>query len=292
MESSKNHLFCFGMGYCAKALARLLPADSWTVSGSSRSVVAAPPTIALHVFDGSQPMAEAAQLLAGVSHLLITAGPGAEGDPTLAWHRRDIEQCKALKWVGYLSTTGVYGNTDGALVTEDAALNPSSARSQNRVEAETAWLQLLESAEVPVHIFRLPGIYGPGRSALDQVQAGRIRRIDKPGHKFSRIHVDDIAQTLAASMARPDPGRIYNVCDDEAASPADVMAHACTLLQVPVPAAVPYAQASQDMSPMALSFWQDNRRVDNGRIKAELGVRLRYPSYREGLAAIHQEMES
>ena len=154
------------------------------------------------------------------------------------------------------------------------------------MNAETEWLNLFHKNDVPVHVFRLPGIYGPGRSALDQVQKGRARRIDKPGHKFSRIHVADIANTITQSMACPNPGRIYNVCDNEAAPPADVTAYACKLLDVPVPNTVPYEIAAQDMSPMALSFWQDNRRVDNTRITSELSVQLKYPTYRDGLKAI------
>jgi nucleoside-diphosphate-sugar epimerase len=292
MGSTDNQLFCFGMGYCARAFAAGLPADRWTVAGTRRSLPAITDDAHLHVFDGSRPMADAKSVLATVTHVLVSAAPDDSGDPTLAWHGADLCQMPALQWLGYLSTTGVYGNTDGAVVDETAPLRPSSRRSENRVLAERQWLALYEDHGLPVHIFRLPGIYGPGRSALDQVAAGKIRRIDKPGHQFSRIHVDDIAATLAASAARPRPGRIYNVCDNEAAAPADVTAFACKLLGVAVPDPVPFEIARLQMSPMALSFWQDDRRVDNRRITSELDVSLRYPTYREGLKAIYDGMES
>ena len=228
----------------------------------------------------------ASDALAGVTHILISIPPNADQDPTLEWHKNDILKLKSLQWIGYLSTTGVYGNTDGKWVDETAPTNPTSPRSQSRLNAETEWLNLFHNNSVPVHIFRLPGIYGPGRSALDQVQSGRARRIEKQGHQFSRIHVADIANTIAQSIAHPNPGRIYNVCDNEAASPADVTAYACKLLGAPVPDAIPYEIAAQDMSLMALSFWQDNRRVDNTRMTSELEVQLKYPTYRDGLKAI------
>ena len=193
---------------------------------------------------------------------------------------------KGLAWAGYLSTTGVYGDTGGARVDETAAVNPTSERGRRRAEAEDGWLDLWRAAGVPVHVFRLSGIYGPGRSALGAVRAGTARRIDKPGHLFARIHVDDIAVVLRASMARPDPGAVYNVCDDQPAPAADVVAFACEILGVDAPPLVPFRQAARDMSPMALSFWRDNRRVDNTRIKRELGVRLNFPDYRAGLRAV------
>ncbi|MFB0991022.1 MAG: SDR family oxidoreductase [Rhodospirillales bacterium] len=278
-----QHLFCFGLGYCANVLSNQLKQVGWKVSGTSQSENSSP---TIHMFTGDQPMVLASDALAGISHILISIPPGTDQDPTLEWHKTDILKLKSLQWVGYLSTTGVYGNTDGEWVDETSTTNPTSPRSQSRLNAETEWLNLFHENNVPVHVFRLPGIYGPGRSALDQVQKGRARRIDKPGHKFSRIHVADIANTITQSMACPNPGRIYNVCDNEAAPPAEVTAYACKLLDVPVPNTVPYEIAAQDMSPMALSFWQDNRRVDNTRITSELSVQLKYPTYRDGLKAI------
>jgi nucleoside-diphosphate-sugar epimerase len=230
-------------------------------------------------------MAEAATALAGTTHLLLSVPPDAAGDPVLRHHAADIAALD-LAWAGYLSTTGVYGDRGGGWVDEEVALSPSGERGRRRVEAEAAWLDLWRRHGTPVHIFRLAGIYGPGRSALDQVRAGTARRIDKPGQVFSRIHVEDIAAVLEASMARPRPGAIYNLCDDDPAPPAEVILHACRLLGREPPPLVPFAEAEKEMSAMARSFWDDNRRVSNCRIKEELGVRLRYPDYKSGLAAI------
>jgi nucleoside-diphosphate-sugar epimerase len=277
------HLFCFGMGYCANVLARQLSQDGWKISGTSQSKSL---DTTIQTFSGDAPMETASDTLEGVTHILISIPPNTNHDPTLAWHKEDIIKLKSLRWVGYLSTTGVYGNTNGAMVDETAPTCPTSQRSQNRLNAEAQWLNLYNTHDLPIHVFRLPGIYGPGRSALDQVAAGRTQRIDKPGHKFSRIHVLDIANTVMQSIANLNPGRIYNVCDNEATSPADVTAYACKLLGVPVLTPIPYVVAAKSMSPMALSFWQDNRRVDNTRIKSELGVQLNYPTYRDGLKDI------
>jgi nucleoside-diphosphate-sugar epimerase len=189
-----------------------------------------------------------------------------------------------LRWIGYLSTTGVYGDRAGGWVDEEAPLIPTGERGRRRVAAEARWLDLVRRHGSLVHIFRLAGIYGPGRNALDTVRAGRAQRIVKPGQIFSRIHVADIAQVLRASMAKPEPGAIYNVCDDDPAPPADVVAFACDLLGVPCPPPVPFDEAK--LSQMALSFYADSKRVSNRRIKEELGVRLLYPSYRDGLAAL------
>ena len=278
-----SHLFCFGMGYCAATLAKKLNHEGWKVSGTSQSDNL---DTAIHTFSGDAPMKTASYALADVTHILISIPPNANHDPALAWHQEDIIKLKSLQWVGYLSTTGVYGNTNGVIVDETAPTRPTSQRSQNRLNAETQWLNLHNAHDLPIHVFRLPGIYGPGRSVLNQVSSGLTRRIDKPGHQFSRIHVMDIINTVMKSIASPNPGRIYNVCDNEAAAPADVIAYACKLLGVPTPASIPFEVAAKGMSPLALSFWQDNRRVDNSRIKLELGVQLNYPTYRDGLKEI------
>lgn len=287
MTDSRNRLFCFGLGYSARALAAGLIARGWSVAGThrARESVAAPGVEAL-TFDTERPLDEPGRALAGTTHLLTSVPPGEDGDPVLARHAGDIAAIQGLRWIGYLSATSVYGDRGGAWVDESAVLSPVSARGRRRVAAEQAWLELGRAHGIPVHVFRLSGIYGPGRSALDQVRAGAARRIDKPGHLFSRIHVDDIARVLRASMASPDPGAVYNVCDDEPATSADVTARACQLLGVDSPPLVPFEDAARAFSPMARSFWADNRRVSNAKMHAELGVTLQYPSYREGLKAI------
>jgi len=199
-------------------------------------------------------------------------------------HGPDIASRRELAWIGYLSTTGVYGDRQGGWVDEESALRPTGERGRRRVAAEAGWRALGQRAGLPAHVFRLAGIYGPGRSAFDALRAGRAQRIEKPGHVFSRIHVADIVQVLHASMARPRAGAIYNLCDDDPAAPADVIAHAAALLGVAPPPIVPFAEAK--LSEMARSFYDDNKRVRNDRIKQELGVRLTYPDYRAGLAAI------
>lgn len=279
-------LFCFGLGYSARALARSLIAEGWRVAGTSRSADGAPAIRALGAEAHRLPLDDPARALAGTTHLLSSAPPGEAGDPVLAAHGTAIAGLRGLAWVGYLSATSVYGDRGGAMVDETAPIAPSSARGKRRARAEQQWLDLWRAHGVPVHVFRLAGIYGPGRSALDQVRAGTARRIDKPGHSFSRIHVDDIAVALRASMARPNPGAVYNLCDDEPAPSAEVVAYACELLGVAPPPLVPFAEAEASMSAMAREFWADDRRIDNRRMHEELGVTLRYPSYREGLRAI------
>lgn len=289
MPEPPSRLFVFGLGYSARRLARVLIADGWAVAGTCRTEttreVLRAEGIDAHLFDRARRLNRAA--LEGATHLLSAVPPDESGDPVLDAHGEDIAAIAKLRWVGYLSTTGVYGDRGGARVDETDAPRPTSARGSRRVEAEARWLELWRRRGVPVHVFRLAGIYGPGRSALDQLRAGTARRIVKAGHAFSRIHVDDIGAVLRASMARPDPGTIYNVCDDEPAPSAEVIVEACRLLGVPPPPEVPYETAK--LSPTSRSFFADNRRVANDRIKRDLGVRLHYPSYREGLAAILAE---
>ena len=289
----KPRLFCFGLGYSAGRLARQLLAEGWVVAGTCQSPDRQAELTALGIdaviFGPDRPLADAPSALSGTTHLLGSVPPDENGDPVLARHGSDIEAMEGVSWVGYLSSTGVYGDTGGKSVSEDTDVNPTSDRGRYRTEAEAAWLALASDHRLPVHVFRLAGIYGPGRSALDQVRAGRAKRIDKPGHMFSRIHVDDIAQVLKASMNRPDPGAVYNVCDDEPAAAADVTAFAWELLGMDPPPLQPFAEAEKEMSEMALSFWRDNRLVDNRRIKEELGVSLLYPDYRAGLRVILEE---
>jgi len=279
-------LFCFGLGYTALALARRLQAEGWRVAGTCREAARQEELvrlgIAARLFDRDRPLADARSLLAGFTHLLSSVPPDEAGDPVLDLHGPDITSRSELAWIGYLSTTGVYGDRQGGWVDEESALRPTGERGRRRVAAEAGWRAL--GQRLPVHIFRLAGIYGPGRSAFDALRARRAQRIEKSGHVFSRIHVADIVQVLHASMARPRAGAIYNLCDDDPAAPADVIAHAAALLGVAPPPLVPLAEAK--LSEMARSFYDDNKRVRNDRIKQELGVRLTYPDYRAGLAAI------
>jgi nucleoside-diphosphate-sugar epimerase len=281
-----RRLFCFGLGYTALALARCLAAESWRIAGTTRAperrARLAAEGLGVHLFDRDRPLEDAAAALAGASHVLTSIPPDEAGDPVLAHHLADLRRCPTLEWVGYLGTTGVYGDRGGAWVDESDAVAPTMPRTRRRAAAEEQWLK----SGLPVHVFRLAGIYGPGpgRNALDAVRAGTARRIVKPGQVFGRVHVDDIVQVLRASIARPTPGAIYNVADDEPTPPQDVVAFACELLGMEPPPEVPYEQA--ELSPMARSFYADNRRVCNARIKRELGVRLRYPTYRDGLRAI------
>lgn len=288
-------LFCFGIGFSAEALIRHLSVADWTVGGTVRDPDKARRLIAggidARLWSGEPLGDDLRARLHASNRVLISAPPGEKGDPVLNAAAEAIQSMPTLNWLGYLSTTGVYGDTGGAWVNESAAVNPSSERSKRRVAAEQGWLDLYRDHGLPVHVFRLAGIYGPGRSTFDQIRAGRAKRIDKPGHAFSRIHVDDIARVLAASIAKPNPGAIYNVCDNEPAPPAEVTAYASALLGKEPPSLEAFDDVKDRMTPMALSFWNDNRRVDNTRIREELGVRLAHPDYRSGLQEILTEEE-
>ncbi|MCI2399965.1 SDR family oxidoreductase [Aliiroseovarius subalbicans] len=263
-------LLIFGYGYTSRALGERLSAQGWEVIGTTRNGR-----------DGTLrwPGTDMSDALARATHLLISIAPSADGDPVLS-ALGDKIAAKTFDWVGYLSTTGVYGDHNGGWVDEATPLTPSTPRGRHRVAAEAGWRAL----GLPLHIFRLAGIYGPGRGPFAKVRAGTARRIIKPGQVFSRIHVDDIAQVLAASIARPGPGAVYNVCDDLAAPPEDVLGFAATLLGQPLPPKEDYATA--EMSAMARSFYAESKRVQNDRIKEDLGVVLRYPTYQDGLRAL------
>ncbi len=273
-----NTLLTLGHGYSASAVAARLVPKGWTVIGTCRDINRANAMRAA----GVQPLTWPGDLgpaLATASHILISAAPDAGGDPFL---RAVGDALRAAKpaWVGYFSTTAVYGDHQGAWVTEDTPVTPQSDRARHRVLAEQQWL----ATDLPVHIFRLAGIYGPGRGPFVKVREGSARRVIKPGQVFSRIHVDDIAETVLASIAQPNPHRIYNVCDNDPAPPEEVLSHAAALLGLPEPPAVPYDQA--DMTPMARSFYGESKRVSNARILHELQVNLHHPTYREGLASL------
>lgn len=282
------HLFCFGMGYSARHLALQLAAQGWRVGGTARtpegSKAIAQDGFDAFVFDGSAPGEGVREALQTATHIVVSAPPGETGDPVLAQHGEDIAQAPHLKWIGYLSTIGVYGDHNGAWVDETAAPTPVSARSRRRAEAESAWLALGERCGMRVQVFRLSGIYGPGRSAIDRLRAGTAQRIIKPDQVFNRIHVDDIAATLLAAIEGRGSHTIYNVTDDEPAPPQDVITFAADLLQMPPPPEIPIEEAQ--LSLMAKSFYVENKRASNARLHSDLGVDLKFPSYREGLRAI------
>ncbi|MGR3502690.1 SDR family oxidoreductase [Pseudaestuariivita sp.] len=274
-------LLSFGHGYSARALARQL-SDDWDIVGTTRSAAkVAGAGVPMRVWPG----ADLSDDIKSATHLLISSGPGEGGDPVLRDYADLIaEQAGRLTWVGYLSTTGVYGDHAGGWVDETSPLTPSTKRGKMRLQTERAW-QAIEG--LPLHIFRLAGIYGPGRGPFAKVRNGTARRIIKEGQVFSRIHVEDIAQVLAASIAHPNPGAVYNVCDHDPAPPQDVIAHAAELLGRDVPPDVPFEEA--EMTPMARSFYAESKRVSNSRMREELGVELTYPGYRDGLAAMLAE---
>jgi nucleoside-diphosphate-sugar epimerase len=273
-------LLSLGHGYSARALARRLVPQGWRVIGTTRS-----PAKAQALRDeGVEPLlwpGDLTQALSEATHILCSAAPDAQGDPFL--QAVPVLPTARPDWVGYLSTTGVYGDHQGDWVDETTPLTPQSDRARQRVLAEAQW----RATGLPVHIFRLAGIYGPGRGPFEKVRDGTARRIIKPGQVFSRIHVDDIAQVLEASIRKPNPGAAYNVCDDNPCPPEEVLSHAARLLGLPDPPEVPFDQA--EMTPMQRAFYGDSKRVRNDRIKEELGVSLLYPDYPAGLAALLAE---
>jgi nucleoside-diphosphate-sugar epimerase len=280
-------MLSFGHGYCAREIAKTLLADGWRVIGTTRSEDKAADLRATGVEPLVWPGTDLTKAIAQADHILISAGPDGDGDPVFnAWGPQIAARAKALDWVGYLSTTGVYGNFDGAWVDETTPLNPTTRRGQLRKAAEENWLSM---PDLPVHVFRLAGIYGPDRGPFSKVRNGTARRVIKENQVFSRTHVQDIAQVVLASIARPNPGAAYNVCDNDPAPPQDVIAHAAELLGMPVPPAIAFEDA--DFTPMARSFYAENKKVRTDRIKDDLGVTLKYPSYREGLAALLADSE-
>jgi len=278
-------LLIFGFGYSGRAIAKLAVQAGIEVWATSRNAGALAPEPGVTVI----PFELADIAIRNASHIVATAAPDAAGDPVLARYAEQIAASSELAWIGYLSTTGVYGNRDGAWVDEDTPPAPQSERAERRVQAEAAWRAF--AASKAVDIFRLAGIYGPGRSMFDDLRAGTARRVVKPGHSFGRIHRDDIAAGVLAAMRQtPAPGtRIFNFSDDVPAASADVVVEAARLLGVTPPPPIEYAQAAPKMSPMALSFWAENRLVASAKTKAILGIAWQYPSYREGLRGILAE---
>jgi nucleoside-diphosphate-sugar epimerase len=286
---SALRLFAFGYGFTAEALARRLRPRGWSIAASCRRPGDAERLAAA----GVEPVrlgdpAGLATALAGTRALLVSAPPTPEGCPGLRALAPAIAAAGAFPdWTGYLSTTGVYGDRRGGWVFETSRLAAQSVEGARRVAAERDWLDTGRGMGLTVTVFRLPGIYGPGRSAFDRLREGRAQRISSPGQVFSRIHVDDLAAGLAASIRRPRAGGIYNLCDDEPCPNSEVIAYAAGLLGLPAPPEIPLEAAR--LSPVAQRFYAESKRVSNARAKAELGWRPAYPSYREGLRAVLAE---
>jgi nucleoside-diphosphate-sugar epimerase len=282
-------LLCFGFGYCAHHFVRTFGARFDHIIGTVRTTERAERINAQHavealVFDGTA-SPDVADAIANCDAVLVSAPPTDSGDPVLTVFADALARAPKLKSVVYLSTVGVYGNHNGAWVDETTAPEPTTPRSRARLVAETAWQALRAGTGTSVAVLRLAGIYGPGRNALAQVANGTAKRIVKSGQVFSRIHVTDIASVIDSAFAQRTNG-IFNVSDDEPTAPQDVISFAANLLERPAPPEIPFAQAAKDMSPMALSFYSECRRVRNDRIKRELGITLRFPTYRDGLRAL------
>jgi nucleoside-diphosphate-sugar epimerase len=287
-------LFCFGLGYSAShyihAFGGGFDRIAGTVTTREKAATIAGVGIGGHtveafVFDGAQAAAEITAALTDAAALLISVPPGEDGDPVLAHFAGAIAGAPQLRAIVYLSTVGVYGDHGGAWVDEATPATPISERSRARLAAEQAWQALGLRAGKPVATLRLSGIYGPGQNALIQVARGSAKRIDRPGQVFNRVHVADIAQAIDASITQRADG-VFNVTDDEPTPQGVPIAFAAELLGVPPPPEIPFAEAAETMSPMALSFYAESKRVRNDKLERELGVQLRYPSYREGLRAL------
>lgn len=286
-------LVIFGLGYSAGFFAHAAIAKGWEVTGTVRSAEKAArlsrdgvPTL---VFDGFAVSSRLAEAVAKADAILVSAQPDETGDPVLANLSTELSAAPSLRWIGYLSTIGVYGDHGGAWIDESAPTRPTSERSKLRLATDEAWLAFGERTGKAVQIFRLSGIYGPGRNAIRNLREGTARRLVKPGQVFNRIHVHDIAGVLMASLAKPRNGAIYNVTDDEPAAPQDVVSFAAALLGLPAPPEQPFDPAK--LSPMAASFYGENKRVSNARVKSELGYDFRYPTYREALKALAADGE-
>ncbi len=277
-----NRLLIFGFGYTGRAIGEAARALGWEVAATTRDASPGRSPFTLVPFDAAD------DAIASATHIVATAPPRDDGDPVLARHADAIARAPALRWIGYLSTTGIYGDRGGGWVDETTEPDPASPRAARRIGAEAAWSAFATGGRA-IDLIRLAGIYGPGRSVLDDVRAGAARPIRAPGHAFGRIHRDDIAGGTIAAIATAAPGRrarVLNFSDDEPAESADVIAHAAALLGLPPPAERTLEEAWPTMSAMARSFWSDNRRVRSVLTQQRLERTWRHPTYREGLAAI------
>lgn len=286
-------LLILGLGYSAGFFARAALAKGWEVTGTVRSAEKAAglsregiPTLVFGGFAVSRPLAAA---VAEADAVLVSVQPDEEGDPALRTLADRLAAAPGLRWIGYLSTIGVYGDHGGAWIDENAECRPTSRRSKQRLEIDRDWLAFGERSGKAVQIFRLSGIYGPGRNAITKLRAGTANRLVKPGQVFNRIHVDDIAGVLMASLEKPRAGAVYNVTDDEPAPPQDVISFAAEAAGLAPPPETPFDPAT--LSPMAASFYGENKRVSNGLLKRELGYAFRYPDYRQALRDLAAEGE-
>lgn len=281
-------LLCFGLGFSARTLARTLMRSGWEVVGTTRAEASrralADAGFRAITFTGTEAGAEVGEALEDATHLLVSVVPADAGDPCLSLHGPDLRRAEKLEWIGYLSTIGVYGDHGGAWIDEATEPQPVSRRGKNRLRSERQWLNFGRDNRICTSIFRLGGIYGPGRSPFEKLRSGKARRIIKPGQVFNRVHVEDIARALAASIAHPVPGAIYNVVDDEPAPPQDVIEYAARLIGCALPPEVPFAAA--DLSPAGRGFYSANRRVRNDRLRALIGGSLTYPNFRVALSAL------
>lgn len=282
------NILILGLGYSAGFFARAALARGWEVTGTVRSAEKAAELsregIRTLVFGGFAVSSALGKAVAEADAVLVSVQPAEDGDPALGSLRAALAAAPNLRWIGYLSTIGVYGDQGGAWIDETMPPAPTNARTRQRIAIEEAWLALGRESGKPVQIFRLSGIYGPGRNAIAKLREGKATRLIKPGQVFNRIHVDDIAGVLMASLAQPRDGAVYNVTDDEPGPPQDVITFAAELAGLAPPPEIPFEQAA--LSPMAASFYGESKRVSNALVKRELGYDFRYPTYREALRAL------
>lgn len=282
---STKHLFIFGYGYTTAAVTKKLLQQNWSISTATRNQLTRRELqrLGVNAYD-FEDVDSVKDGLSSATHVLSSVPPAKQGDPVMALYREHIVEA-APSWVGYLSSTGVYGDHNGEWVTEDSSVTDSpSSRTRRRIYAEHAWLRLHAEHQLAAHVFRLSGIYGPGRNTLIALKKGEAQRIHKEGQFFSRIHVEDIASVVCASMEKPNPGQIYNVSDDMPAPSDIVTEYAASLLNITPPPLTPFEDAQ--LSEMGREFWNSNKKVCNKRIKDELGITLTYPTYKEGLEAL------
>tara|TARA_B100000686_G_scaffold79072_1_gene85274 strand:- start:1674 stop:2606 length:933 start_codon:yes stop_codon:yes gene_type:complete len=287
-----SQLFCFGLGFSGRAFGQSLVKDGWKVSGTTRDpqnlIVLEDEGFKAYFFPGEECLIE--EEISSVTHLIITIPPQYSGDIVYRKYHETIERNRNLKWIGYLSSTGVYGNRDGDWVDEESELIPSNQRNRLRIEAENNWVQLGKKSGIGVHIFRAAGIYGEGRSIIETIRARRARRIEKKGHISNRIHLEDLVSVLKASIKKAGPSSLYNVCDDSSSSSKEAIEFACKLLKTDPPPLLQFEQA--ELSEIARSFYLDNKRIRNDKMKKELNIQLKYPDYQAGLVAIFKSIKS